>query len=291
MDDINILKDNEIPFLLQQISEPPKRLFVKGKLPKEDSKVLCVVGSRRHSNYGEESCKKLISGLSGYNICIVSGMAHGIDSIAHRAALDANLQTIAFPGSGLDPSVLYPQKYRELALEIVYSGGGLVSEFEMTQPPLPWTFPMRNRLMAGISHATLVIEAKEKSGTLITSRLAMEYNRDVGAVPGQIYSKLSKGPNDLISNGAKIIRDSNDILEMLGFAIKEEQGTIDFSDPRIQNLNDTERKIINILQRGPISKDILIYELGLETREFNVLVSSMEMDGFIKETEGLIKIA
>lgn len=278
------------PFLLKQINQQPDFLYISGKLPSEDTKILCVVGARRYSNYGEEVCKKLISGLAGYDICIVSGLAFGIDSIAHRAALDAGLQTIAFPGSGLDPSVLYPSKHIDLAEKIVLSGGAVISEFEMTQPSLPWTFPQRNRLMAGMSHATLVIEATDKSGTLITSRLAMEYNRDVGAVPGPIFSHLAEGPNNLISNGAKIIRHSNDVLEMLGFSLPESQMTIDWSDLRFKNLDDVEKKIISILQRGPASHDVLLNILSTDSKSLNIILTNMEINNFIKSQDGQIKL-
>ncbi len=291
MDHVYTLSQLEIPSLLKQIPQPPPKLYVKGNLPKENSKVLCVVGARRYSHYGEEVCKKLISGLAGYNICIVSGLAFGIDSIAHRSALEAKLQTISFPGSGLDPSVLYPSKHRRLAEEIVYSGGGLISEFEMAQPALTWTFPQRNRLMAGISDATLVIEAQEKSGTLITSRLALDYNRDVGAVPGQINSPLAKGPNDLIADGAKIIRDSNDILEMLGFSIPVTQGSLPLTArPFYDSLGEMEKRILSLLQIEHRNRDWLIRDLNIEANHINVLIAKLEIEGFIKEEGGAIKI-
>lgn len=278
MNQIKIITEDQIPFLLTEIPQPPKKLHLKGMLPKDGSRILCVVGSRKHSSYGEEVCRKLILGLKGYTICIVSGLAIGIDGIAHRAALDAGLQTIAFPGSGLNATDLHPARHARLADEIVHSDGGLISEFEMNQKGAPWTFPRRNRLMAGISHATLVIEAELKSGTLITSKFATDYNRDVGAVPGQITSKLSEGPHMLIRLGATPITCSEDILEMLSFNRPE---TIQKELPL--DLNESERKIIQLLQIEPMTSEILIQKTCLSAQKINETVSLLEIKGVIKE--------
>ncbi len=279
MDKINTLEQNDIPILLREINDPPKKLYIKGNLPKPDAKLLCVVGARQHSSYGEEACRKLIQGLKGYNICIVSGLALGIDTIAHKTAIEVGLQTIAFPGSGLDPKVLYPYQNKRFSDDILYNGGALISEFEMDTKGALWTFPKRNRLMAGISHATLVIEAELVSGTLITSRLATEYNRDVGAVPGQIFSSLSEGPNMLIDLGAKIIRSSNDILEMLGLNVKEENKQKDlFSD-----LSFPERKVVELLKIEPQNNEDLMIKSGLSIRELNGVISSLEIQNLIEE--------
>lgn len=290
MNDIYTLYKNDFPYLLKEINDAPEKLFIKGKLPKENSrdgtKILCIVGSRKHSSYGEEACKKLIDGLKGYNICIVSGMAMGIDTIAHKSAIKAGLQTIAFPGSGLNPDVIYPYQNKNLADEIVYSGGALISEFETDQPSALWTFPKRNRLMAGISHATIVIEAELVSGTLITSRLATEYNRDVGAVPGQIYSSLSQGPNMLISMGAKIIRSSKDILEMLEISTEKETK----QDDLFNNLTKTEKYIVDILRIEPHSQEQLIHKSKLSARELSGVISSLEIQDLIEETRGEFKL-
>lgn len=219
---MHTIEPKDFPHLLKHIPKPPKQLHVQGVLPKEDAKILCIVGARHHTEYGEQVCKNIIQGLRGYNICIVSGLALGIDTIAHKTALEVGLQTIAFPGSGLHPSVIYPQRHRFIAEEIVEHGGALISEFPLMQQGARWTFPQRNRLMAGISHAVIVIEAELQSGTLITSRCAVDYNRDVGAVPGDIFSSLSEGPHMLIRLGATPITCSEDVLEMLGIQPKED---------------------------------------------------------------------
>ncbi len=295
MEEIKTIKksDANFPPLLREINDPPKLLHVRGNIdPLLDPsmKILCVVGARKYSSYGKEVVEKLISGLKGYNICIVSGLALGIDSIAHRTALEAGIYTVAFPGSGLDRSVLYPSTHVGLAEEIIKSGGALLSEFDLLQPSMPWTFPSRNRLMAGISHVTLVIEAELKSGTLITSKNATEYNRDVGAVPGNIFSPLSAGPHMLIRLGATPVTCVDDLLELLGFARREGQSTLAFDNSRISSLGEYEKKIVEILRRGPVGKDSLVQELELDTRKLNTLLSSLELEGFIKEEGGVMRV-
>ncbi len=303
MNEISLIyKDDALfPPLLREINDPPKKLYACGNTQKlfeisqENSggKILCVVGSRRYSNYGKEAVEKLIAGLKGYNICIVSGLALGIDSIAHRAALDAGLYTVAFPGSGLNPSVLYPATHARLAEKIVESGGALLSEFEPDQVATRWTFPSRNRLMAGVSHATLVVEAGLKSGTLITSARATDYNRNVGAIPGPIFSPLSVGPHMLIRLGATPVTCVDDLLEFLGFARREGQSSLTFGadpdNPKFQSLAETDKKVVSFLQRGAVSKDMLVRELGVDPKTLNMILSSLELEGFIKEEGGVVR--
>lgn len=287
MHTVYTLENNEIPFPLQHIPQPPKKLFVQGSLPEKDKILLCVVGSRHPSSYGEKACRELILGLKGYNICIVSGLAIGIDSIAHRAALEAGLQTIAFPGSGLDEKVLYPQRNKRLANEILYADGALISEFSMDEVGAPWNFPKRNRLMAGISKATLVIEASLESGTLITSRLALDYGRDVGAVPGQIFSPLAAVPHMLIRDGATPVTCSHDILEMLGFNRPEGRPV---QHELFVNLNKHEKEIIKLLQIEPHNNEELVMKANLDPRIVNEVLSSLEIQGLIEEKEGRFRM-
>lgn len=292
MDEIYTLEKENIPLPLKHIPEPPSKLYVKGKMPNENAVLLCVVGARQHSSYGEDVCKKLIVGLKGYNICIVSGLAIGIDGIAHRTALEVGLQTIAFPGSGLDSKVLYPAQHARLAEEIVYAGGALISEFKMDQIGAPWTFPQRNRLMAGISKATLVIEAELQSGTLITSRLATDYNRDVGAVPGPIFSPLSAGPHMLIRGGAIPITCTDDILEMLSFERRDGMGPEQRAVQAnlFSGLNEKEKRIVELLQIEPRTTEQLVLKTGTSAKEINEIVSSLEVQGLIEEKGGVFII-
>lgn len=259
---------------------------MEGQWPAENYIFLTVVGSRKFSRYGQEVCEELISGLSGYPIAIVSGLAIGIDTIAHKTALAAKLPTIAFPGSGLDRSVLHPSSNKKLADEIVYAGGVLVSEYEPTQPAGIHTFPQRNRLMAALGKATLIIEAGEKSGTLITARLALDYNREVLAVPGSIFNFGSKGTNELIRQGATPVTRSEHILEALGFESPSNNG----QQKLFVDLTDNEQKIIEILQIEPLPRDELIMESGLAAADFNQTLAVLEIKGLIKETLGEIRL-
>jgi len=286
--EVRELEPEDHPQLLFQIEDPPEKLFISGKLPGPEKKFLCVVGSRKYSGYGKEVCEKLISGLRAQNVVIVSGLALGIDSIAHEAALDAGLQTIAMPGSGLHPDVLYPRTNLRLAERIIESGGALISEYEEKFQATPWSFPQRNRLMAGMSDAVLIIEAEEKSGTLITARLAMEYNRDVFVVPGDIFSRNSVGSNKLIKDGAIPIFNSDDILDHLGLKIEDPRGG-QTSAGRMEDLGSDEKKVIELL-REPLSKDELLDKLEMEISKANILLSSMEIKGLIKESYGKIII-
>lgn len=280
MDDIYKLK--EIPRGLLEIPQPPKTLYIRGKLPKEDVIYLAVVGSRKYTSYGKDICEKLIRGLAGYPIVIVSGLAIGIDSIAHRAALDNGLKTISFPGSGLDNNILHPRQNVKLANEIVEKGGCLISEMEPQMKATLYSFPQRNRLMAGMSKAVLIIEAEEKSGTLITARMALDYNRDVLAVPGSAFSSNSNGTNWLIKQGATPVTTSEDILIALGFNIEKPKQT---DKEKYADCGKDELKIIELL-REPMPRNELIRQSGLSIGEANALLSIMEIKELIKEELG-----
>ena len=275
-----ITKD-DLPESLFEIPEQPENLYYTGTLPIKENKKLCVVGSRRYTPYGKEACEKLIKGLAGYPITIVSGLALGIDCIAHESAISVGLQTIAVPGSGLDPSVLYPRSNINLADRIIKSGGGLFSEFDLKQKALPWTFPKRNRIMAGFSDAILVIEAEEKSGTLITSRLATDYNKEVFAVPGSIFSPGSYGPHMLIRLGATPIRNADDILDAFGFKTEIKTEAIIF------NLSEEEKEVLEIIKE-PISRNDILRMSQFPTSQTQAIIMSLEISGVIEERLGKI---
>lgn len=269
---------------LAEIPQQPSTLFMRGSLERmKDTIYLAIVGSRKYTSYGKNVCESLVRGLSGYPITIVSGLALGIDSIAHRAALNAGLPTIAFPGSGLNWDVLYPAQHRGLAEDILAAGGALLSEYPNEQLATYWTFPQRNRLEAGISMMTLVIEAEEKSGTLITSRLATEYNKIVGAVPGSITSPTSRGANWLLKLGAVPITEPLDILRELGLA--------EYAPPDTMAqfmLNAEEERVMAALSE-PKTKEQLIEDLALDSSLANITFSTLEIKGVIHETLGLIE--
>ena len=279
----NLSKEN-FPPLLNEINDPPKSLRIIGELP-ADTKYLCVVGARKYSQYGKEVCEHLISGLRGYPITIVSGLALGMDGIAHRSALNAGLRTVAVPGSGLSEKVLYPSLHRGLAQEIVESGGALISEFEDDWKPRLWSFPQRNRIMAGMSQATFIVEAELKSGTLITSKYAIEYNRDVFTVPHSIFSRTGEGPHMLLRLGATPITQPSDIVTALGLRPREELFEMrDYSE-----CSTDEKELIEILHE-PMSRDQIIRILKKPVYVTQTILATMEIKGLIKEEMGEIHL-
>lgn len=285
MEDVFRLKPEEFPKSLLEIPQPPTQLFMRGKMPPSDYVYLAVVGSRNFTTYGREICEKLIAGLKGYPIVIVSGLALGIDTIAHKAALKAGLITMSMPGSGIDNEALYPRSNVKLAQEIVDNGGCIISEFKPDEKSQIYFFPQRNRLMAGISRAVLIIEAQEKSGTLITARMAVDYNRDVLVVPGSVFSDNSKGTNSLIRQGATPVSTSEEILDALGFQIEKPK----MSDAeKYADCGPDEMKILKLLIE-PKERDILIRESGMDVVKINSLLSIMEIKDLIKEEYGEIR--
>lgn len=281
-----ILEKNNWPPMLLETPYPPKKLWYLGEIPDyANQKLLAIVGSRKYSSYGKQACEHIIEGLCGYPITIVSGLALGIDSIAHRKALECGLKCIAVPGSGLAPTSLYPPKNHRLADEILENNGCLISEFEPDENAHTYMFPQRNRIMAGMCHAVLIIEAEEKSGTLITARLAADYNREVLAIPHEIFSKNGQGANELLRQGAHLIHNPQDVLQILGFDISEhKQKSFDF-----KNFNEYEIKIIQCLST-PQTKNDLISKLDFSIEIINQTISILEIKGIIIEEKNLIRL-
>ena len=271
------------PSQLLEIPQPPKKLFLLGELPDPETKFLTIVGSRKFSNYGREACENIIAGLRGYNISIISGLALGTDTIAHNAALTAGLHTIAVPGSGLDPKIIYPRTNFQLARKIVDSGGALLSEFEPDFRATRWSFPQRNRIMAGLADAVLITESTKKSGTLITARMAVDYNKTVLAIPGSIFSESSKGANRLLARGAMPVMESADILEALNIEQEEKSE----KNTRVIECTAQEAKILELLNE-PTPRDNLIRQAKLSAEKANSLFSILEIKGLIKEVGGKI---
>ncbi|MCK9344521.1 MAG: DNA-processing protein DprA [Candidatus Pacebacteria bacterium] len=282
---ISTLSKDEFPPALLEIPQPPKNLFVAGELPDPTQfYYLAVVGSRKYTNYGREAVERIIAGLTGYPICIVSGLAMGIDGIAHRAALDAGLPTVAVPGSGLDPAVIYPRTHVNLAREIVANGGALLSEYEPDFRATTWSFPQRNRIMAGLCQGVLVVEAEEKSGTLITARLATEYSRNVFTVPGPIFSATSKGTNSLLRQGAAPITCAKDLLEEIGF-VEQSFGTLDLT------MYTPEEQAVLILLDEPREREEIIASIDAPSADTLSVLTVLEIKGVIQERLGKIERA
>ena len=287
MDDaLKLLSPQEFPPLLREIPDAPKQLYLRGKMPSTEKRWLAVVGSRAMTTYGKQACRHLIEGLRGYPIVIVSGLAYGVDAEAHRAALDTSLTTVGVPGSGLDWNVLYPKANVGLAREILKAGGCLLSEEKPDGKSMEYMFPKRNRIMAGLSHATLIVEAKEKSGSLITAKLVTEYNRELLVVPGSIFSAESKGTHQFLRLGATAATSPEDILVALGIAKRE--GPASWSEMR-EDLSPDELRVFDII-KSPLPRDALIEALELPITDANVLLSAMEIKGLIVEELGVVRI-
>lgn len=293
MPPITIISKPNLPERILRAHPAPQRIYMRGNLPDLDQyKLLAVVGARRFSEYGEQACQQLIADLAPYPIIIVSGLAIGIDSIAHEAALKAGLPTIAVPGSGLDEKKIYPQHKRPLAKKILDAGGCLLSEYPPSHDSgQPWMFPERNRIMAALSDAVLVIEAQEKSGTLITARLALDYNKEVLAVPGSIFSSHAKGPHFLLSQGATVVTCAKDIVETLGLEwidtdvkkIKEKEAK---TKTLFESCSAEEKELLALL---PCSRDALIQSLGKSAQHIAMTITLLEVKGLIKEEAGKIQ--
>lgn len=300
--EVKNLTKTDWPPLLGQISDPPKELYFAGRVPDYERKFLCVVGSRKYSSYGKEVVSMLLSELRGLPITVVSGLALGIDSIAHRLAIQNNLPTIAIPGSGLSPEALHPASHAQLAEEIVLSGGTLFSEYKPDFKATQWSFPQRNRIMAGMSHATLIIEAEQKSGTMITAKLTTEYNRELLCVPGSILSPMSEGPNMFLRLGATLVRNGDDILEALGVGKLDLEKTPPLTPPQkggaekknTQYLDCSEKELLILkLLSEPTPKDELIRRAAthnLSVAETQTTLTLLELKGHIEEKLGELRL-
>ena len=273
----------EFPALLREIPQPPKSLNFRGVLPPLHLKLLSVVGSRKYTTYGKQVVEELIGGLKNYPVGIVSGLALGIDSLAHEAALKNNLYTLAIPGGGLDDDFLYPAIHKNLAHRILAAGGGLMSEFAPNFRATEWSFPQRNRLVAGISEATLLIEAAGMSGTLITARMATDYNRELLVVPGSIFSKTSAGVHQFLKLGATPVTCTADILAVLHI---DEKGPDETKSRPVLTTNETY--IIELLLE-PKHRDELIRSIGINTAEATQLLMMMELNNMIAAQDNIYR--
>jgi DNA processing protein len=281
-----ITKDDEdYPNLLKQIYDPPFCLFVRGVLSKEGYN-LGVVGTRKFTQYGKQVTEELVSELARHGITIVSGLAFGIDSIAHHTTIDAHGKTIAVLGSGINKRHIYPSAHIELSERIIDSGGAVISEYPPGTLPNKYTFPRRNRIIAGMSLGTLVIEAAEKSGALITAECALENGRDVFAVPQNITSQTSLGPNNLIKTGAKLITNAVDIIDTLDLQDIAQYVT----NKEILPDSPSEAELLGILTREPIHIDEIAKQSNLTSREISATLVLMEMKGKVKNVGNMMYV-
>ncbi len=269
------------PYMLKNIDNPPSVLYYKGDLLSCNlERTLAVVGSRRATSYAKEALSKIISELGGTDICIVSGLASGIDTTAHVSAIENNLKTIGVIASGFDYT--YPAANKELYEKIENGLGAVVTEYYPTFEPLKFRFPQRNRIVSGLSFGTLVAEASLKSGALITSNLTLEQGRELMCIPGLITNPNTEGIYKLLKNGATLVTCADDILEALGWEIKTEQKNL-FNLPE---LNEDEKSIYEALEIEEKSVDELQAFTKLSIENLLMYLTTMELKGIIKQVDG-----
>lgn len=277
------LRDAHYPPLLKEIFDPPIVLFASGDLSCLALPSISMVGSRKATAYGINTAEKIACDLAERGLLVTSGLARGIDTASHRGALRGKGQTVAVLGSGLD--IIYPRENRHLVRQI-RANGCILSEFPLGSPPLPQNFPMRNRIISGISLATCLVEANQSSGSLITARLALDQGREVLAVPGNITSKTSYGPNLWIKQGAKLVQDWRDIVEELPPLIQERL-QVPTGPPPTERLTENERKVLESLSADQaIPIDDLLESTRLTSSELLCTLSELELKDRIRQLPG-----
>lgn len=277
------LGEPDYPRLLAEIADPPFSLFVRGELELCDEPALGVVGTRKFSAYGQRVCEEITSRLAAQGMIIVSGLALGIDGIAHQAALNAGGKTIAVLGTGINRHNIYPVAHQPLAEKILAQGGTLITEYPPGFEATKYSFPARNRIIAGLTLGTLVIEAPESSGALITAKCALDYNREVFAIPHPITSLSGVGNNSLLKMGAHLVTMETDITDALN--LKNLKTIVD--NRKILPSSPTEEAILNCLSREPKHVDLIFKESGLSGPAASSALTLMEMKGMIRNVGGM----
>jgi len=275
--------DPAYPALLKEIHDPPMVLFIKGNDIPANQTFIAVVGSRNSTGYGQKAAENIGQGLARRGLGVVSGMARGIDSSSHWGCIEGKGFTIAVLGTGAD--VVYPASNRKLYEQIVMKGA-VISEFPMGAPPVPNNFPMRNRIISGLCRGTVIVEATKNSGSLITASLALEQGRELFAVPGSINSFKSTGCHYLIKQGAGLIENADDILEVLGMNFPHAPKTDTFREMPPAAMDEAETSLYNILGDYPIHIDQITRDGNMEPGEVSSLLMKMELKGVIRQLPG-----
>ena len=270
------LEDADYPALLRHIADPPPVLYLQGQLTPADERAIAVVGTRRATSYGRQVVERLVGELARCGVTIISGLARGIDAAAHRVTLEAGGRTVAVLGNGLDQ--VYPPEHHRLAAQI-REQGALVSEFPPGVPPDAVNFPRRNRIIAGLTVGTLVVEAGLASGALITADFALEQGRDVYTVPGSIFSPNSQGTNQLIRDGAKVVLEARDILEELNLTMVAHQQAARAALPT----SETEARLVSLLGAEPLHIDDLGRAAGMAMGDLTSALTMMELKGLVRQ--------
>lgn len=286
--DIVTINDEVYPSQLKEIASAPPVFYIRGEKNILSNKSIAVVGSRKFSSYGQRVTENLTRELVRAGLTIVSGLALGIDGVAHQATLASDGATIAVLGTGIDDETIYPREHFNLAIRILENGGALITEFPPKTPSLKQNFPARNRIMAGLALGTLVIEAAENSGSLITANCALEFNREVFAVPGDIFSPQSAGTNDLIKKGAKLVSSAADILTELNLSQSHPAPALKNYEPKTE-----EAKMIwKVLSNEPLHIDKISKMTKLDTATVSSLLSTLEIESVVKNigSQNFIKL-
>ena len=272
------------PARLRSIADPPPCLYVKGEIRQEDDKAVAVIGTRSASHYGRRVARDLCRGLASLGFTVISGMARGIDGVAHDAALNSGGRTIAVLGSGVDRA--YPPEHQKLYHRIS-ENGAVISELPLAAPPLAFNFPARNRLISGLSAGVVVVEATEKSGSLITAAIALEQGREVFAVPGEVGLSRSRGGHRLIRQGAKLVESVDDILEEIApqLVARDRQAAALARTLPVDAQPET-RKIFDLLQERSLHIDEVIEASGFSTSRVSQILLELELQGFLKQLPG-----
>jgi len=277
--------DTEYPERLRQIHDPPPFLYIRGRFAPQDDLAIAIVGARTASTYGRKMARELAHELAGCGVCVVSGLARGIDSEAHQAALEAGGRTIAVLGSGLD--VVYPREHIALAERIAESGA-VVSEFFLGSQPEAGNFPYRNRVISGLSLGTVVVEATEKSGSLITAQCALDQNREVFAVPGPVTASRSRGPHRLIKDGAKLVESIDDILSEIAPALaRTDRVEKNETSAPVVPLEPDEERVFQLFPEEAVQVDTLITGSGLEPARVLEVLLGLELKGIVTQLPGM----
>ena len=277
------LKDEEYPKRLKDIYDPPALLYVRGELKKEDELAVAIVGSRKTTPYGRWLTEKVSQELARHGVTIVSGMARGIDSLAHWGAISGAGRTIAVLGCGVD--VIYPSENRNLFAKII-DHGAILSEFRMSSPPEGGHFPRRNRIISGVSLGVVVVQASEKSGSLITAGYALEQGREVFAVPGNVGTESSRGTHRLIKEGAKLVESSEDILEEILPQWTGEREATPKVETQKTDLTEEEKVLYELLGETPLHIDTMIRESRLDPGKVSSLLLNLELKGLVSQWPG-----
>ena len=275
-------EDNRYPYLLKHIDNPPTGLFLLGNIDICNmERTLAVVGSRKASENSKNTLRNILSGFANTDICIVSGLAEGIDTVAHKTAIENNIKTIAVIGGGFDK--IYPKSNIELFNKIIDGNGAVITEYWPDTDAISWHFPVRNRIVSGLSKGVLIAEAAIKSGAMITGKLALEQGKELMCIPGLISNPNTEGIYSLLKTGATLITNTQDILDALNWEFKT---NIQKKEEKTYNFSEEEKLIYDILRKDSLTMDEIVTKTNLNINDLMVILTKLELDGVISQTHG-----